>query len=177
MKLVLKAKQWALKCLNPSLKGLVGNHEKKSLQKSQSRPSALLSGQEFFQVEKIGISPCPAPPLDRQIWLWTSLVRAPLQLFTEARSFRVSLDHDTPNNTPAIKFLHSAKSRWIQSWGYEIINLEICFHPLTFKSHIHNSQKAQVEILLKTWANTYCCLIQPRSFTGVPAVAVGRCVA
>lgn len=165
MKLVLKAKQWALKYLNTALKGVVGNHEEKSLQKSQSRPSALLSGQGFFQVEKIGISPCPALPFDWQIWLWTSLVRALLQLLTVARSVRVSLDHDTPNNTLAIKFLHSAISRWIQSWGYEIINLEICFHPLTFKSHIHNCQKAQVEILLKTWANTFCCLMQPRSFT------------
>lgn len=165
MKLVLKAKQWALKYLNQSLKGVVGNHEKKSLQKSQSRSSALLSGQEFFQAEKIGISPRPTPPLDWQIGLWTSLVRAPLQLFIEAGSFRVFLDHDTPNNTPAIKFLHSAKSRWIQNWGYEIINLEICFHPLTFKSRIHNGQKAQVEILLRTWANAFCCLMQPRSFT------------
>lgn len=121
--------------------------------------------QEFFEAEKTGTSQCPASPLDWQIWLWTSLVTGPLQLVIVARSFRVSLEHDTPNNPPAIKFLHSAKSRWIQSWGYEIINLKICFHPLTLKSHIHNCQKAQVEILLKTWTNTFCCLMQPRSFT------------
>lgn len=61
-----------------------------------------------------------------------------------------------PLNRQPSSFCIQQNPDGLMSRGYEIINLEICFHPLTLKSHIPNCQKVQVEILLKTQANTLC---------------------
>jgi len=76
-----------------------------------------------------------------------------------------------PNPQPS-SFCIQQNPAGFTSRGYQIINLEICFRPLTLKSHIPNCQKVQVEILLKTWANTSALNAPKVIHSRVPAVAV-----